>query len=617
MKSDNVKDRKRRPVARKPVPNVNNLSDLIAMAENGKKYPNIDNEMLERIQPQLAEINGMIGMHALKESIFHHVVYYLLDLHVNDYLHTVIMGPPGCGKCLAKDTMIRMYDGSVRAVQDIKVGDCIMGDDSTRRRVESTSQGTEHLFKISSIISDDMYVANESHILSLEEHETNRIVDIPLSTYLMTPHDYLGYRASAHFERIEYLNTDAYVLGYSLMTFILVGDVIVINITNPKIRDRCGCYVVNIGGSSFQLLEMEEHMQCFRDLIFPNNLLFLSHDVLHDMLCGVCDASSNDELHFTDAGLFNGVRLICNILGIDYSSEKRSMLFKDKNAPPMHHYILNVNSRRMNSIVTYPINVVPMGIGEYFGFELSGNGRFMLENFTITHNTTVAKIIGEMYINMGILSPDGTFKTAKREDFIAEYLGQTAIKTKRLLDSSLGGVLFIDEVYALGPGQRDHDSFSKEAIDTLNVFLSEHSDRFCCVIAGYEQDIKNCFFNVNQGLERRFQWVHRIEEYSVDELAQMFIKQVADIQWKLDSGLNIKVMTNIIQRNKRMFKSFGGDIENYITKCKMAHAKRIISQTNPLKHVLTLADIELGMELMKPNSIAQAKDDLYVCSMYI
>ena len=95
---------------------------------------------------------------------------------------------------------------------------------------------------------------------------------------------------------------------------------------------------------------------------------------------------------------------------------------------------------------------------------------------------------------MGILSNKGNFTIAKREDFIAQYLGQTAIKTRALLESCIGGILFIDEVYSLGPGQKDKDSFSKEAIDTLNVFLSEHKDNFCCIIAGYEKRYREMFF---------------------------------------------------------------------------------------------------------------------------
>ena len=150
-----------------------------------------------------------------------------------------------------------------------------------------------------------------------------------------------------------------------------------------------------------------------------------------------------------------------------------------------------------------------------------------------TGKTSVAEIIGNIYKNMGVLSSKGSFTLAKREDFIAPYLGQTAIKTRVLLESCVGGVLFIDEAYALGPGQKDKDSFSKEAIDTLNAFLSEHKNDFCCIIAGYEEDIEKCFFRINKGLERRFQWVHRIDKYSDLELAKIMFKMINEVEWKV------------------------------------------------------------------------------------
>ena len=99
---------------------------------------------------------------------------------------------------------------------------------------------------------------------------------------------------------------------------------------------------------------------------------------------------------------------------------------------------------------------------------------------------------------MGILSKNGPFRIAHRDDFIAGYLGQTAIKTTKLLNSCLGGVLFIDEVYALGSGQEDKDSFSKEAIDTITGFLSDHKNDCCVIIAGYEKEIEDCFFHQEQ-----------------------------------------------------------------------------------------------------------------------
>jgi len=276
-------------------------------------------------------------------------------------------------------------------------------------------------------------------------------------------------------------------------------------------------------------------------------------------------------------------------------------------------------TKKEQRIVYEPFIVNVLSVDDYYGFELDGNGRFLLKDCVVTHNTTIAKIIGELYKNMGILSPTGVFRVAKREDLVAEYLGQTAVKTKKILESCLGGVLFIDEVYALGPGKKDNDSFSKEAIDTLNAFLSEHSDSFCCIIAGYEDDIKNCFFSVNQGLERRFQWIHRIETYTTKQLAKICLKCVNDIKWKIHDKVDIKFISSIIDENPELFTSFGGDIENFITKCKMAHARRILSLDNPTRNEINKTDMKLAIELMKPNKLnaTSEKDDISYKHMYI
>ena len=119
--------------------------------------------------------------------------------------------------------------------------------------------------------------------------------------------------------------------------------------------------------------------------------------------------------------------------------------------------------------------------------------------------TECARILGRMYASLGMLS-NGKFIIANRSDFVGKYLGHTAAKTQKLLESCRGGVLFIDEAYSLGPQSGDNDSFSKEAIDTLNQFLSENNKDFICIIAGYEDSLNKCFFRRNQGLERRFPW---------------------------------------------------------------------------------------------------------------
>ena len=214
-----------------------------------------------------------------------------------------------------------------------------------------------------------------------------------------------------------------------------------------------------------------------------------------------------------------------------------------------------------------------------------------------TGKTTIAKIIGKVYQAMGILSRSGPFKIAYRDDFIAEYLGQTAIKTRKLLKSCWGGVLFIDEVYSLAPRRNDRDSFSKEALDTLTAFLSEHKNDFCCIAAGYEDDIKNCFFGMNKGLERRFPWIHKIEAYKPSELADITVKMVKDMEWEL--GLDKTDIEEILKNNKEYFKHAGGDIETFLGKCKMVHAKRVFSLGAEHKFVLTKKDMENAMKMMK------------------
>lgn len=226
--------------------------------------------------------------------------------------------------------------------------------------------------------------------------------------------------------------------------------------------------------------------------------------------------------------------------------------------------------------------------------------------------TSVAKIIAKIYQNLNILSPDGPFKIAYRDDFIAGYLGQTASKTKKLLKSCLGGVLFIDEVYSLAPRNSDRDSFAKEAIDTLTGFLSENKNNFCCIVAGYEDEVKDCFFAMNKGLERRFPWTHTIAPYSSKELTDIYMKMIKEMGWH--TAFENKDLQDIFEKNKELFKNAGGDIETYITKCKMIHSKRVFSLSNEYKFVITKEDLTSALEyLKKSNPIS----DIVPLNLYI
>ena len=270
--------------------------------------------------------------------------------------------------------------------------------------------------------------------------------------------------------------------------------------------------------------------------------------------------------------------------------------------------------KQITDHLSYEILVEKLEVDNYYGFTIDGNHRFLLGDFTVTHNTEIAKILGQLYQSMGVLSQSGPFKIAYRDDFIAGYLGQTAIKTRKLLKSCIGGVLFVDEVYSLGSGQEDKDSFSKECIETITCFLSEHKNDFCFIGAGYEDDIKKCFFKGNKGLERRFQWNHKIDKYNEKDLSDIMLKMIKEMQWQV--GIDRNDIINIIKTDINLFKHAGGDIETFISKCKMVHAQRVFSLDPEHMFVITKKDMEKSLELMKKYSLKNEKPSETPMGMY-
>lgn len=230
-----------------------------------------------------------------------------------------------------------------------------------------------------------------------------------------------------------------------------------------------------------------------------------------------------------------------------------------------------------------------------------------------TGKTTVCRILAKIYANSGLLSTD-KFMCVKRHHFVGKYLGHTAIKTKELLNSIKGGVLFIDEAYSLGPRKSDNDSFAKEAIDTLNAFLSENCDDFICIIAGYKEDIKKCFFGLNQGLERRFTHRYTIEDYSSKEMYEIFNKFVEDEGWKLAEHA---IKPSFFEQHKASFPFFGGDIKTFLDKCKVIHCRKFVILDKQEWKTLTKHDIKEGFNVYNSERDIKVADEPQYPNMYI
>ena len=232
-----------------------------------------------------------------------------------------------------------------------------------------------------------------------------------------------------------------------------------------------------------------------------------------------------------------------------------------------------------------------------------------------TGKTEIAKIMGKIYSKIGVLSK-GTFKKVTRSDLIAGYLGQTAIKTSDVIKEAIGGVLFIDEAYALGNPEK-RDSFAKECIDTLCEALSDNKDNLMVIIAGYEKELKDCFFVFNQGLESRFTWRFKTDEYSAEDLYNIFLKMVKDIGWDIERDIErdidekSQIGVGWFKKNKDYFKFYGRDIETVLAKTKIAHSRRVFCKSETEKRKITLKDLDKGFEIyLKNEEVKSRKDDM-------
>ena len=220
-----------------------------------------------------------------------------------------------------------------------------------------------------------------------------------------------------------------------------------------------------------------------------------------------------------------------------------------------------------------------------------------------TGKTETAKIIGKIFSKLGILSKK-YFKKVTRADLIAGYLGQTAMKTRDVLKEAKGGVLFIDEAYALGNPEK-RDSFAKECIDTLCEGLSDNKDDLMVIIAGYEEELKNCFFAYNQGLDSRFTWRFNTDDYKYNELFLIFQKKVTDIGWKLHK----KVKDSWFEDKMDYFKFYGRDIETLLAKVKIAHGRRVFCLSKDKKLIITIKDLDKGYNMFLDNNEVKSRKD--------
>ena len=161
-----------------------------------------------------------------------------------------------------------------------------------------------------------------------------------------------------------------------------------------------------------------------------------------------------------------------------------------------------------------------------------------------TGKTTVARLVAEVYRTLNLL-PRGHLVEVHRADLVAGYVGQTALQVERIVNNALGGVLFIDEAYALASsGQHDYGS---EAVSTLVKLMEDKRDKLAVIVAGYPAPMES-FIRSNPGLRSRFQRFVHFPDYNVDDLDRIFSLMASNYEIELADGVTERVR-NVIEES--------------------------------------------------------------------
>jgi superfamily II DNA or RNA helicase len=347
----------------------------------------------------------------------------------------------GWGKCLAIDTPIIMYDGTFKKVQDIKVGDVLMGDDSRPRNVLSLARGKEQMYKITNT-QGESYTVNESHILSLKcssnygnKYKKGEIIDISVKDYLRLPKSFhgkagplLGYKVGIDFSNSN-VDFDPYLVGFWLgdgssdNTRITTQDSCVIKYIVELFKNKhTDLYLSYHSKYDYRVCGIKHKQNSFLNFLRNFNLLNNKHipniykysdkQIRLKLLAGIIDSDGYNkgncyEIIQKNTTLSDDIVYLCRSLGFAcYSKKCKKTCYNSKNGPKEGEYnrisvyglgleTIPVLCQRKkcserkqikNSLVSR-INIEKLCVDNYYGFCIDGNHRFLLGDFTVTHNT--------------------------------------------------------------------------------------------------------------------------------------------------------------------------------------------------------------------------------------
>ena len=198
-----------------------------------------------------------------------------------------------------------------------------------------------------------------------------------------------------------------------------------------------------------------------------------------------------------------------------------------------------------------------------------------------TGKTTVARILGGLYAAIGVLKK-GQLVEVDRSGLVAGYVGQTALKTKEVINSAIGGVLFIDEAYALSSG--GENDFGREAIETILKAMEDHRDELVVIVAGYDEPMEE-FLSSNPGLESRFNKYFHFPDYNGEQLLAIFKSQCSKNSYVLSEQAEkaaMEMFTDLYENRDDNFGN-GRDVRNCFEDMIVRQSNRVAAMEAPTR----------------------------------
>ncbi|WP_010530708.1 stage V sporulation protein K [Lentibacillus jeotgali] len=212
-----------------------------------------------------------------------------------------------------------------------------------------------------------------------------------------------------------------------------------------------------------------------------------------------------------------------------------------------------------------------------------------------TGKTTVARKLARMYFEMDLLSK-GHFIEAERADLVGEYIGQTAQKTRAVIQKAMGGVLFIDEAYSLARG--GEKDFGKEAIDTLVKHMEDNHNDFVLILAGYPYEMER-FLTLNPGLKSRFPFILDFQDYDTSQLMKIAKQMVQSREYELTKEAEWKLRTHLYKQKSQSQYNFSNAryIRNVVEQSIRLHAMRLLTrETFSVNDLIYLTAEDLSLD---------------------